>query len=213
MAILDRVKTMLGLARPVIRDAPFSGVIKLISGQEVLPIDVADPRQIELLNRIDQAMQSCVARVRREPIVTNRPNEAGNKIEKPLAEELERAGLEVRDILNARGKKQATGYPDLLVCHDGVLAYVECKTYSAKNENSANRSFYFSPSDSFKVTETAHHLLAAFELEVVEIDGEKGRAPSAYKLTDLSGLGCTLKLEFNASNRALYDQNAILLEG
>ena len=204
---------MLGLARPAIEDAPFGAVIKLISGHDILPLDINDPQQKALVDRVDRAMQACVARVRTEPIVTNRPNEAGNKIEKPLAEELERAGLEVRDILNASGKKQATGYPDLLVCHDGVLAYIECKTYSDKARASTNRSFYFSPSASFKVTETAHHLLAAFELEVIEVDGVKGRSPLAYKLTDLSGLTCTLKLEFNASNRTLYDQKVIIREG
>lgn len=213
MTVLNRVKTILGLARPVIKDAPFEGVIKLISGQDIVPLDVNDPAHLALLDKIDQAMKACVARLRLDPIVTNRPNEAGNKIEKPLAEELRNAGLEVMDILNSKGKKQATGYPDLLVCHDGVLAYVECKTYSAENRNSGNRSFYFSPSESFKVTQTAHHLLAAFELEEIKVKGVKGRAPVSFKLTDLSGLTCTLKLEFNASNRALYDPKAVLRDG
>lgn len=213
MTVLNRLKSILDLAKPVIKDAPFADVIKLISRHDVIPFDVNDIAHLALLDRIDQAMKACVARVRLEPIVTNRPNEAGNKIEKPLAEELKRAGLEVRDILNAKGKKQATGYPDLLVCHDGVLAYIECKTYSAKSINSGNRSFYFSPSESFKVTQTAHHLLAAFELEQIEVNGLKGRAPVSFKLTDLSGLTCTLKLEFNASNRALYDPKAVLLDG
>ena len=77
------------------------------------------------------------------------------------------------------------------------------------------RSFYLSPSESFKVSVDARHLLLAFGMEVSLIGGsiDSIYIPTSYKLIDLHDLLCDVKYEFNSDNRRLYASSIMLLQG
>ena len=77
------------------------------------------------------------------------------------------------------------------------------------------RSFYLSPSESFKVAVDARHLLLAFGMEATPISGSSNSTyiPRSYKLIDLHDLLCDVKYEFNSDNRRLYAPSMILLQG
>ncbi len=67
------------------------------------------------------------------------------------------------------------------------------------------RSFYFSPSDEFKVIYDAAHFLMSFEIYV---DGESGRNHiykcRHYKILSLESLSLDVKYEFNSDNKRMY---------
>lgn len=169
---------------------------------------------MNLIERLDQACQVCLKSVRAHPVEAARPNEAGNRMEAPLRRALREMGLRPSMPATRSGSLQQTGYPDIQIEFEGKAAYIECKTYSARNALSTNRAFYFSPSDTFKVTRDAFHLLMAFEL--IEVGAtSRGRTYVAvnYKIADLFDLPCNLKLEFNASNLDMYAQARLLSSG
>jgi hypothetical protein len=77
------------------------------------------------------------------------------------------------------------------------------------------RSFYLSPSDSFKVSRDARHLVLTFGMEASAIPGSRNSMyiPRSYKLIDRHDLRCNVKYEFNYDNRRLYAPSMMLLEG
>ena len=74
--------------------------------------------------------------------------------------------------------------------------------------DNSSRSFYFSPTDDPKVTEDAYHLAVGFEMVR---QGNKF-TPVGFEISDLYGLLCDLKSEFNSDNRRLYDDSRILVK-
>ena len=88
------------------------------------------------------------------------------------------------------------------------------KIYSAATADTTQRTFYYSPSATSKVTRDALHLLLAFEMEAVTRDGGLVLVPGHWKLITLQNLEVDLKFEFNQSNRGLYgNRAAVLSEG
>ena len=77
------------------------------------------------------------------------------------------------------------------------------------------RSFYLSPSEDFKVTMDARHLLLAFGMLRKPINDSRDSfyTANSFKLVDLSSLKCDVKYEFNSDNQRLYQDNAILASG
>lgn len=77
------------------------------------------------------------------------------------------------------------------------------------------RSFYLSPSQSFKVCVDARHLLLAFGMEARPATGSSDSlyTPKSYKLIDLHDLLCDVKYEFNSDNRRLYAPSMMLMQG
>jgi hypothetical protein len=77
------------------------------------------------------------------------------------------------------------------------------------------RSFYLSPSESFKVSVDGRHLLLAFGMEASPIAGLRDSMyiPRSYKLIDLHDLLCDVKYEFNSDNRRLDAPSMMLLQG
>lgn len=94
---------------------------------------------------------------------------------------------------------------------------MEFKTYNIENIITTQRSFYFSPSDEFKVIYDASHFLLSFEIYVA---GEQGRNHiykcKHYKILSLDSLSLDVKYEFNSDNKRMYsgkDGTIILAEG
>ena len=106
----------------------------------------------------------------------------------------------------------ATGMPEelLKICRQYAFDnnkpyYLECKTYNVENIATTQRSFYFSPSDEFKVIYDAPHFLMSFEIYVA---GESGRNHiykcKHYKILSLESLSLDVKYEFNSDNKRMY---------
>ena len=93
--------------------------------------------------------------------------------------------------------------------------YLECKTYNIENIKTTQRSFYFSPSDEFKVIYDAPHFLLSFEIYVA---GERGRNHiykcKHYKILSLESLSLDVKYEFNSDNQRMYSgkNGAVILD-
>ena len=176
----------------------FHEVIREICGKRVLPLKPQDPRDAALLEDARQVAAKVCAHLKSEPIVAARANEVGNRIEPHVREFFNRlSGYEASVPLG-----KASGYPDILLEYGGDRrAYVECKTYNSESLESTFRSFYFSASESFKVTCDAPHLVMGFE--IVRISEGRFR-PVGFKMIDAHNLQCTLKEEWNSNNKLLY---------
>jgi hypothetical protein len=195
------------------RPLPFRDVIQATTGHRILPLDTNDPAHAELCQKLRHAAALAGERLRQHGLSAARANEAGNQLEPFVRAALREAGLATRVPANAAGRAQVAGYPDLEIT--GPLpCYLELKTYSAATANTTQRSFYYSPSASPKVTRDALHLLLAYELEKSDQGGQTVFAPVHWKLISLHDLEVDLKFEFNQSNRGLYNQpQALLGEG
>ena len=92
----------------------------------------------------------------------------------------------------------------------GRVFYLDPKLYETASRNSSLRTFYYTPRDrTSKILKNAHHLLIGFAH-----DGKDGQWTfESWHLVDLSKTELTLKSEYNASNKELYHENAIIREG
>ena len=188
---------------------PFHEVIGMVCGKRVVQVDRLVPRDQRLIGRLDRVARLAASEVNRTPIVRRRPNEVGNDVEGYV-----KRALQTDPGFRTVGMGRGTGYPDIMVRVDEERwLYVECKTYSQEQLNTAFRSFYLSPSRSFKVTQDAVHVAMSFCM--VEKSAEEGRreyTPVAFKILDLYSVPCRLKSEWNSSNRELYAEERILAE-
>jgi hypothetical protein len=207
-ALAQMLKPMKGI--------PFSVIVKSLAERQVIQIDKADAADIELLKRLQKAIQFCSSELKSNPIRRSRPNEVGNDLEAYVMRALPKAGLTPARPTSQAGLGKSTGYPDILVRDAGNRAtYLECKIFAPGSDATTMRSFYLSPSDSFKVCLDARHLLLAFGMEASLIAGSRDSMyiPRSYKLIDLHDLLCDVKYEFNSDNRRLYATSMMLLQG
>ncbi len=198
------------LARPA-KGIPFRTVVEATTGHRVLPLDTNLLAHRVLRTNILNAARLAGERARAAGLSAARPNEAGNHLEPFVRAALRDCGLDARVPQTARGRAQAAGYPDIEIAAP-VPSYLELKTYSATTANTTQRSFYYSPTESPKVTRDALHLLLAYELERVDHEGRPKFFPRHWKLLTLENLEVDLKFEFNQSNRGLYGHPSATLE-
>jgi len=199
-----------------IRNIPFPLIIKSVSGHSVLPIDRDNRDDRTLIEQLAEVAAVTGEMLRDTPIRRNRPNEVGNDVEPFVMRAAAQVGLAADRPKGASGRGKTTGYPDILLTDSaGRPSYVECKIFGEGSSPTTMRSFYLSPSDDFKVTCDARHLLMAFEMRRMPIPASRDSfyTALAFKLVDLSGLKCDVKYEFNSDNRRLYHEDAILIEG
>jgi hypothetical protein len=64
-----------------------------------------------------------------------------------------------------------------------------------------------------KIIYDAYHLMVAYEIEEARREGKRYYIPVAWKVVSLYSTRIDVKHEFNANNKDLYRQNAILAEG
>ena len=95
------------------------------------------------------------------PISAARPNEVGNQLEEVVGAAIEEMGWQVDRPAGPSGHRRSAGYPDLEFMAGGHAFYLEVKAFSPETERSTQRTFYLSPSEDFKVTRDAFHLLLA----------------------------------------------------
>lgn len=182
----------------------------------MIQVNKSEAADIELLERQEKTIRFCAADLKSNPIRRPRPNEVGNDVEAYVMRALPQAGLRAARPTSKAGLGKATGYPDILVRDKANRAtYLECKIFAQGTAETTMRSFYLSPSESFKVSVDARHLLLAFGMEASPIAGSRDSmyTPRSYKLIDLHDLLCDVKYEFNSDNRRLYAPSIMLLQG
>jgi len=130
----------------------------------------------------------------------DRPNDVGKRIEEVFVQELKKT--ELTPLLLPK-----SGYPDMKITDQrGNITYLESKAVS-KGWDSTFRTFYYS--NSSKIMSDGRHLLIAWKIEE---EKDKYWKVEGWKLCDLFQLKIKTKLEFNASNRDLYQTGVILAE-
>ena len=202
------------MLKPV-KGIPFSVIVKSLADQQVIRIDKTGASDADLLDRLEKAIRFCTAELQSNPIRRPRPNEVGNDVEAYVMRALPQAGLKAARPTSKGGLGKSTGYPDILVRdRENRATYIECKIFAHGTAETTMRSFYLSPSDSFKVSVDARHLLLAFGMIASPIASrDSSYIPKSYKLIDLHDLLCDVKYEFNSDNRRLYAPSMILLQG
>lgn len=206
---LERIiKEML---RPL-RNVPFNLVIEAISTKKILLFNSSLPENSELLMSLEKAADSAGRKINRNGIQSKRANEVGNAIEGFVKAALNELGLRAATPTASRGKKKATGYPDIEMTDLlGRTSYLECKTYNNENISTTQRSFYLSPSENFKVTKDAFHFLLAYEVFTQRSHGNMNiYGCKTFKIISLEDLLVDVKYEFNSDNRRLYSARVLI---
>jgi hypothetical protein len=189
---------------------PLSVVVRALTGHRVLPWSEDDPSCKRLKAPLCDGVADAAKEIAIPGIESDRPNEVGNRMEQPVREALSRRGFAAQTPASADGRKQAMGYPDILLTRAGLPAiYLEVKTYNRANVGTTQRAFYCSPPLS-KVSLDAYHLIAAFE---IERRSARTFFPTAYRIIDVADLKLVVKHEFNASNLDLYGSCPTIASG
>jgi len=198
-----------------VRGVPLPLVIKALGEHEVLRIDRSGADE-KLVGNLIAAARGAGAAVKAAPIIRPRPNEVGNDIEPFVKAALTVEGLRVERPTDRAGRAKQTGYPDIL-CFDqhDRPTYIECKSFEHGKPLTTMRSFYLSPSGSFKVCHDARHVVMAFGMLAKAIPDSRNSSyiPVSYKIIDLADLLCDVKYEFNASNKSLYAGQLVVASG
>ncbi|MFU8847578.1 MAG: hypothetical protein ACNA77_02525 [Opitutales bacterium] len=193
----------------------FAEVVEAVSGKKILPVDAnhaADAEMLAVMQEVIAAMLIDLSRPEHPVHLAGRINETSRHVEDYLLHHLNREGLvECNLPLNATGSLQRSGYPDLRLKHlpSGRIFYLDPKVYHEKSENSSFRTFYFEPKGATnKILDEASHLI----LGISHAGKVEGRWQfKEWKLVDLVDFRVRLKAEFQASNRDLYREEAVLL--
>lgn len=198
-----------------IKNIPLNLVIESISGFTILPFNSKDPQDQSILNTLIKVASLAGTKINEQGILRPRPNEVGNDIEPFVRDALNSFGYKADIPVTLGGKKKSMGYPDIeFIDEFGTLNYLECKTHNAQNLSTTQRSFYLSPSEDFKVTQNAHHLVISYEIFV---EGRSGKNHiykcKSWKLLSIENLLVDVKYEFNSDNRRLYSEELVLAEG
>lgn len=199
-----------------IEGIPFHIAIKALYGHKVIPLDLEDEKDRQLIEELSHVAQIAGKRANRKGIFRNRPNEVGNDIEGFVREALKDVGFNPETPMTAVGTRKAVGYPDIYFKDKyGRHVYLECKTYNKANINTTQRAFYFSPAEEgqSKVIYDAPHIVMSFEIKQIQRSGRRCYIPVAWKLVSIHSMEVSVKHEFNASNREIYRREAILAEG
>ena len=207
------IKQML---RPL-RDIPFNLVIETMTGKKVISFDFKNTEHKNVLDLLKQAALNAGKEINKTGILRPRPNEVGNDIEPYVKKALNTLNLSANVPTGPSGNKKSTGYPDIIFWFDKKPYYLECKTYNIENIETTQRSFYFSPSDEFKVIYNAPHFLMSFEIYVAGEQGNKHIYKCKhYRILSIESLSLDVKYEFNSDNKKMYsgkDGTIILAEG
>lgn len=148
---LTVLESLLAQMLKPVRGIPFSVIIKSLSEKEVIKFDTKDAADAALLARLKTAIRLTATEVQKSPIRRPRPNEVGNDIEAFTMRGLAAAELMAERPTSEKGYGKSTGYPDILVFDEAKRpTYLECKIFAHGAPMTTMRSFYLSPSESFK---------------------------------------------------------------
>lgn len=211
--IEDALKQMLA----PLKNIPFNLVIESLTGRKVIPFNIKNNEDVELLGVLKKVAINAGKKIKHQGIKSKRPNEVGNYIETFVKDAMDKLGLKPDTPAGKSGKKKPAGYPDIIFHYKNKPYYLECKTYNLENISTTQRSFYFSPSEDFKVIHDTHHFILSYEMI---LDGRQGDENvyrcKHYKILSLESLSLDVKYEFNSDNQRMYsgrDGTVLLDEG
>jgi hypothetical protein len=164
----------------------FEDIVLSQSGFNVLPL--TDSIISDLAPFVEQAIKN----YNTGPRWKKRVNEFGNHMEEVLRNT---DPTRFTKPTNAKGKKQATGYPDLKFVSNQIVVYPEIKILKQGSTDNAMRSFYVSTFG--KITSDAVHVVIGFEHVDMKLTGN-------YHIVDMKNKTLTVKIEFACSNLELY---------
>ena len=197
-----------------LRGIAFSEVIFDTTGKRILGIDKKSEVDQRVIRQISAVLDEVVKRMNASdnPIQSiARINEVSSHFEEMLRELLNATpGLSCDFPHTSEDKVQRSGYPDLRIVDKASqrVFYLDPKLYATGSRESSFRTFYFEPKIATnKVRDDAVHLVAGFEHEARE-DGRWNF--TRWDLVDLSQFKVNLKAEFQASNRDMYRQDAVV---
>lgn len=194
-----------------LKGIPFSLIIESISGKKVIPFNVSDNQDKIVLEKLMLVASNACKEINKNGIKRDRVNEVGNDIEVYVRNELNKINYKAYIPSSRDGTKKSVGYPDIEFKDEfNRTNYLECKTYNIKNVNATQRTFYFSPSNNFKINSDAHHFLISFEMFQFKVNFFKTKS---WKIINLDKLLVDVKYEFNTNNKVLYDHKIILAQG
>ena len=184
------------------------------TGKRVLALDPKAQCDQVVIKNISDVLNEVMRRMNADDSpVRNiaRINEASSHFEDMLRELLNRIpGFTCDFPRTSEDRVQRSGYPDLRLVETATnrVFYLDPKLYAAGSRDSSFRTFYFEPkSTTNKVRDDAVHLLIGFEHEA-KINGRW--TFTRWDLVDLSHFKVRLKAEFQASNRDIYRDEAIV---
>ena len=197
-----------------VKNVPFHLVIESLSERKVLTFDKHNHKDNRLLNNLVQVARIAGNNINKQEIRRRRANEVGNAIESFVKNALHQQGYYSDTPKTIEGNKKSTGYPDLCFYDEySRMIYLECKTFNDQTKNTTQRSFYLSPSQNFKITEDAHHLVISYEIYTDRT--EKNNyvfKTSSWKILSIKDLEVDVKYEFNSDNKRLYNDKFVLAE-
>jgi hypothetical protein len=200
-----------------LKDIPFNIVIEALTGKKVISFDFGIKEHAELLELLKKAATSAGKEINKTGILRPRPNEVGNDIEPYVKRSLDSFDLNAGTPASSSGDKKSMGYPDIIIWRKEKPYYVECKTYNIENIDTTQRSFYFSPSEEFKVAHDAPHFVMSFEIYVAGESSDKHIYKCKhYKILSIEKLSVDVKYEFNSDNKRVYsgkNGTIVLAEG
>ncbi len=220
MSNYDYIKKLENVIKQMLqplKDIPFNLVIEAMTGKKVISFDFSRQEHKKVLDLLEESAINAGKEINKDGILRPRPNEVGNDIEPYVRKSLNSLGLNADIPTGPNGHKKTTGYPDIIFWYKNKPYYLECKTYNIKNIDTTQRSFYFSPSDEFKVIYDAPHFIISFEIYVAGEQGNKHIYKCKhYKILSIESLSLDVKYEFNSDNKRMYsgkDGTIILAEG
>ncbi|OGF64498.1 hypothetical protein A2661_02665 [Candidatus Giovannonibacteria bacterium RIFCSPHIGHO2_01_FULL_45_24] len=182
----------------------------------MLPFNKNDKKDVILLKDLKRVAKIAGIQINKTGIMRARPNEVGNDVEPFVKKALLSIGYEAYTPRTIKSKQKKTmGYPDIeFIDKFNRTSYLECKTFNIQNINTTQRSFYLSPSEDFKVTKDAHHLIISYEIYIAGKIGKKNVFKcKSWKILNIEKLLVDVKYEFNTHNRQLYSKALILADG
>lgn len=198
-----------------LEDVPFAEIVEAVSARKVLPVELSASPDAEIVRGVQGAIETMLLAFEspEHPIhEVGRINEVSGHVEAFLLTELNKAdGIVCAIPPNASGELQRSGYPDLRLRHEasGRVFYIDPKVYKAGSETSSFRTFYFEPKrETNKILDDASHLILGIS-HGGKVDGRWQF--EGWKLVDLVDFRVRLKAEFQASNRDLYREEALIL--
>ncbi len=196
---------------------PFASIVKASSGHTLLPVDDDSSVDLRILEAISTATKDCIQQLNTSSHSIHqigRINEVSRPIEGFLLDTLNaQSDLLCSIPRNASGERQRSGYPDLRIEHldSGRVFYLDPKVYRSGSERSSFRTFYFEPKmKTNKILDDASHLILGIS-HSGKMDGQWQL--DGWQLIDLIDFKVRLKAEFQASNRELYREGAVLRSG
>lgn len=196
-----------------LKGVPFSEVVLAATGRRVLPLNVTNAADRELVGRISGALDRVLRTLNASNSAAHskrRINEVSTLFETAMKRELNAIeSFECDSPKTASGVRQRSGYPDLRLADkkSGRVLYLDPKLFESGSRASSLRTFYYEPKrGTNKILEDAHHLIVGFEH-----DGKTGAWKFlGWELVDLANFRVKLKAEFQASNRELYVPGALV---